>query len=279
MSEFLNSQENEKKPIRVTIAELLPRYYETHGDGLRYEVVRSIPIDGHEVAWVKQVSDNYEVYELECVCKFAEGQGGECLPREVAVHLRQQELRQEYIEKFSNHENQLFNDEYSLRECIPEVILDLIKKDKANEFISEQGNGAHFWGGHFYLQTVQEITGADWDEIWSAVTQMQLNKQIQLEGMLVQEYTLSSEPQWDEYCRFTYEDYTGVALLPAHSQMDQNWQITILAPNGCIISEGINGPHLSRNPDFGPDVADVAEVEALIQKIIYRYLIGPMSQA
>lgn len=257
----------------------MPRYYETHGDKLRYEVTRSIPVDGHEVAWVKFVGDNYEGYGLECVCKFAERQGDKCLPREAVVYLRKQELREEYIEKFGNGDNQIFNDEYSLRECIPEVILDLIKKDKANEFITEQGNGAHLWGGHFYLQTVHEITGADWDAIWSAVTQMQLNKQIQLEGMVVQEYTEPPEPHWDEYCRFAYEDYTGVALLPSHGRMDQSWQITILAPNGQIISEGITGPHLSRSPDFGPDISDVAEVESMIQQIILGYLIDPMSQA
>ena len=36
-----------------TIADLLPRYYETHGEDPSYETVRSMVMDGHKAANVK----------------------------------------------------------------------------------------------------------------------------------------------------------------------------------------------------------------------------------
>jgi hypothetical protein len=206
MSEFIdgNSSNYEKPvPIRQTIDELLPRYYEAHGDRLIYETVRSMPMDGHDVAWMKYTGQHTSGHVLHCACEFTEGvswsvEEGEivnfgqaeddCLPRKAALYLRQQELKEEYIERFTG-DNPFFKDEYGLREHLPEIILDLIAKDKEGEFIGDIAtNGAHFWGGHFYLDTVQTITDTPWDQLWEVANQMVDNKQIQIDGNVIQEY-------------------------------------------------------------------------------------------
>lgn len=298
---------NEKKYTQPRIDELLLRYYEAHGDNVRYEVIRSLPIDGHEVAWTKHIVDvvtsisNDETivrevsgHELKCVCDFTEGVGwgvddsgrvysryqakGSCLPKETAIHLRRLELRREYLDKFPIDSIPM-GDEYDLWDKVPEIILDLIKKGKAGEWLSEGSSGAHDWGGYFYLQTVQEITGIPYDQLWNHVHKMYADKQIQLEGMVVQEYTEPPEPTWEEYLRFDYEGYTGIGKLPTHSRMPQHWEIVILAQNGRTIAEGIEGPVLTHSPDFGVDVEDVANIEAAIMVVIDQYLWDPMSQA
>ena len=296
MSERLEDN-SEKKYINAAIEDLLPRYYETHGTELKYEIERMIPIDGHEVAWLKytgQTHDGqaFEDHGLACACKFVEGIGwgtddenrivsfgaeDDCLPRKVALYLRQQELREEYIDRYKD--SAIWGNESALRERVPEVILDLIAKDKAGEFIGEGTNGAHFWGGHLYVQTAAAITGKPMQKIWVDIHAMVANKQIQLEGCVIQEYYEAPEPSWTEYSRIEYEGYTGIAYLPAHSKMPQNWQIAILAQNGRLIREGIEGPRLMFSPDFGADESDIASVEASIKEVIDGYLWDPMSQA
>lgn len=305
MSERINDRfENEY--VQTPIAELLPRYHETH-EGIRYETIRSIPVDGHEVAWMEytvdvltQISEDETVMrevsgrELKCACDFTEGIGwkvGEdgrvyglyqsknsCLPKEAAMQLRRLELRREYLEKFPEDSIPM-GDEYDLWDKVPEVMMDMIEKGKAGEWLSEGGSGAHDWGGYFYLQTVQEITNIPFNQLWEHVYKMQADKQIQLEGMVVQEYTEPPEPQWEEYARFEYEGYIGIAKLPAHSRMPQYWEIVVLAQNGRTIAEGIEGPQLMHSPDFGVDVDDVATVEAAIKAVIDGYLWNPMRQA
>lgn len=298
MSEQLNNRsDGEKSYLTTTIEELLPRYTEAYGGMIHYETERSLPIDGHDTAWMKytgQTSNGefYEGHAFHCACHFAEGVGwredekygvtglsaeDECLPRKVALYLRTQELQKEYIERFSD--GAMFTDTYGLWDHIPEIMLDLIEKDKAGEFIGEGSEGAHFWGGHFYLQTVNAVTEIPYDKLWDQVNAMVQDKKIQIEGMVVQEYREAPAPQWDEYHRLEYEGYTGIALLPVHSKMPQIWQITILAPNGRLLAEGIEGPALEHSPDFGPDVDDVASVEASIREVIDQYLYDPMSQA
>lgn len=296
MSE-LHSAGHENEYRQPTISELLPRYYEAYGESIRYEVLRSIPIDGHEVAWLKYTGEtsngrSYTGHELHCGCHFTEGVGwqvdekygvvgldGEdnCLPRKVAVYLRQQELREEFAEQYKD--SAIWGKEYALLDHIPEVVLGLIEKDKAGEFIGEGTSGAHFWGGHLYMQTVEAITGAPMSDLWKVMDTMRAAKQINLEGCVIQEYTEPPEPKWEEYARLEYEGYTGIAKLPAHSKMPQHWEIVILAQNGRTIAEGIEGPALTHSPDFGVDVEDAANVEAAIKVVIDGYLWDPMRQA
>ena len=200
-----------------TIDMLLPRYYEANGDNPRYESVRSMPIDGHDVEWMEYRGEvayditgqgregrPYSGHCLKCACDFTEGVGwkvedgqrynldGEkkCLPRQAATFLRQLELRREYLDRFKSEDT--FKDgAYGLRDSIQEIILDLIEKEKAGEFIGEDGVGAGFWGGHFYLQTVEAITEMPMKDLWGVVDKMVKDKQIGIEGAVVHSLTLN----------------------------------------------------------------------------------------
>jgi hypothetical protein len=299
MSEKLTGQENSERrePTKYTIDELLPRYYETHGEGIRYEIERSIPIEGHEVAWMRfdgtrHDGSEFNGHAFKCACDFEEGtgwrvdekygvvgiSGGEkCLPKKAALYLRQEELKAEYMEQFP--EDARWGDNLALLDHVPEVVMDLIEKDKRGEFIGEETGGAHFWGGHMYMQTVAEITGKSMRDLWGDMDNMQRAKQISLEGCVIQEYRQPPEPKWSEYGRFEYEGYTGIAHLPNHSKMSQVWQISVLGPDGNLIAESIQGPALTHDSTFGADVDDVAAVELAVQETIEQFIWDPMSQA
>ena len=174
------------------IENLLPRYYEAHGTRIVYEIAQSLPVDGHDVAWMKWTGDSgITGHQLHCACAFTEGVGwrtdetygavglggeGQCEQRAVALGRRIEQLAEEYRERFEGK---------TATERLQAAIIDLIAKDKAGEFIGEGTNGAHFWGGHFYLQTVGEITGVDLPDLWPCVDTMVARKQIQLDGMVV----------------------------------------------------------------------------------------------
>lgn len=289
MSERIGSNhDNEKRYVQASIDELLPRYYEAHGDHLRYETVRSMPIDGHEVAWMKYTGETtddrtYEGHSLCCACEFAEGVGWEtdekfgvvglsgedkCLPRQVALYMRQQELQREYLERFADDNPFFHGDVYGLHDKVPEIIMDLIEKNKAGEFIGEGSNGAEFWGGHFYLQTVQSITGISYEGLWKHVHKMVADKQIQLEGMVVQEYYEPPEPQWGEYGRYEIDGLTIVASIPSHSKMPQIWHYTVLDQDGSELVADLSGATLMHSPDFGVDVDDIAQAEQEMKELV-----------
>ena len=80
--------EMEAAPESPLISELLPRYYEAHGEDPHHETIRSIMIDDHEVAWMEYTGtvkwditgqgregQEYSGRELYCACKFTEGIG------------------------------------------------------------------------------------------------------------------------------------------------------------------------------------------------------------
>jgi hypothetical protein len=203
--------ENLQVEPTIGIERLLPRYYETHGENHIYEIEDSIIIDGHQVSWMRysgKISHDllglgregqpYSGHSLHCECYFEENVGWKmteenkvtglsgkdtCDKLAEATKLRYLNLLQEYIDKgfmsSSFEENNYEN--------VKTVMLDLIEKDKAEEFL-EASNGAHFYGGHYYLQTVNEITGIPFTEIWQAVSDLQEQNKIRLNGMVVQEY-------------------------------------------------------------------------------------------
>jgi hypothetical protein len=208
----------EQKPGQnQSIATLLPRYYETHGDNPSYEVEELIDVDGHEIAWLHyrgqiaydildrgREGQPYEGYDLQCACHFTEGVGWEvdekygvvglmgadgCDKKDEAVLKRQLELRQQY------YDLGMLNDTSNTDpETIKSIMLDLITKRQQNKFL-EGGSGAEFWGGHYYLQTVQAIVGVPWKDVWRAVDQLVEDKQIRIEGMVVQTYHEPQQPE------------------------------------------------------------------------------------
>lgn len=278
------------------IKDLLPRYYEAFGTNPNYTVIRSIMIDGHETAWMKYEGINvngrpYNGYQFYCECDFIEGKawqidtdgqavgilvGGnnpdDCVYRLTACRLRQLELQREYLCKFKDKDGYMM-DVFSLYEHIEEIIFDLIAKVKANEFIGENGNGAEFWGGYFYLQTLAEILELPMDQISEIADRLVEEKKIQLEGAVVQDYYEPPPEEWIEYFIIKENNKVGVAYLPAHGRMRQCWKLEIYDKN--LPTEGIFHKKvavrfcpLTHNPIFGPDTRDVAEAEEELRRLM-----------
>ncbi len=106
--------------------------------------------------------------------------------------------------------------------------------------------------------------------------------------MVIQSYYEPPAPSWEEYGRFEFEGWTGVASLPTHRKMSQEWKITLLDENGEEVEIEVPAEQLTHNPIFGPDVDDVAQTEQLVKELItiakaarqqnqttlYRYFFG-----
>lgn len=272
------------------IADHLPRYYEAHAEKLgayRFEVVRSIPICDHEVAWMKFTGTNiygkpFEGYDVYCECYFKEGVGWRtdekhgvvglggherCIYTETAMHLRHLELRREYVEIYPN----TWDGNRSVpRDHVQDVILDLVARSQNNPafFIGEPGSGAQFWGGYFYLQTVAKITGHYIGHLWEDVHDLVAGKEIGLEGAVIQEYREPPPPKWEEYLRAEEDGWVATASLPGNRQMAREWKFEILKPDGTPAYALIPGLGLFHDPVFGPDVEDVERAKEHLGKLL-----------
>lgn len=272
------------------IADVLPRYYEAHGDDLTYEVVRSIVIEGHEVAWMEYKGEvvhditgqgnegrEFRGRELKCVCEFTEGVGWrqeedgktlnlydakDCQQKEEAGQMRIHELQSEYEKRG------FFDPDNAMYEAIQAIALDLIERSKAGEWL-EGNSGASFWGGHYYLQTLAEIAQVSMRDIWQYADRMCSDKKIDLEGAVVQEYFDPPEPAWSEPALvYELDGWKVSAALPNHSKMPQEWKFEVTQPNGEKLEIEIPGEPLMYQPTFGPDAGDVAQAEGRILKIM-----------
>src|SRR3989344_2249225 len=110
------------------ISDLLPEYYKAHGnDHPVYTILKSMVIDGHEVAWMEFKGESgerkYSGRSLYCECDFTKGVGwdakdskiGEllyslsgkekCFKRKKVIRLRHIELQKEYLERFKAGNN------------------------------------------------------------------------------------------------------------------------------------------------------------------------------
>lgn len=280
----------------MTFTELLPRYYEAHGKSMTYAPERIIEIEGHEIAWMRydghvihdimgrgREGESFTGHAAYCECYFTEFVGWrislsgdkrfagrstglmgreKCIYRKTAMHLRHLELRDEYKERFND-----IWDSFS-REHIKAIILDLIEKVKAEEFIGEDTNGASFYGGYFYLQTVAAITDRYIGHLWEPIYEMIEAKQIGLDGAVIQPYTEPPPPKWEEFARLEVDGWIGIASLPGHRKMAREWHFEVLKPDGEPAYGMIPGEPLDHDPIFGPDVDDVANAEKRLNELI-----------
>lgn len=276
------------------IADLLPEYYERYESNLQYDVLRSVVIDGHEVAWMSYVGTvQYDITgrgregepfsgrTMMCECDFTEGIGwniGEdgsrytvhgkdaratCLVRRAAMHLRHLELRREYEERFVASSNNSF---LGLKGCIREITLDLVAKGQAGEWL-EDGEGASMYGGYFYLQTLAAIVGEFMGHLWEDMYPLMQDKLIEIDGAVVKSYTQPPPPLWEECVRIEVDGWTGIAKLPGHRRMAQEWKFMVLNPSG---KEAIHSPgqRLLHDPIFGPDVEDIDRAKNELTRMI-----------
>ncbi|MBI5153116.1 MAG: hypothetical protein HZA36_01520 [Parcubacteria group bacterium] len=271
------------------IVDLLFEYYTAFGTNPTYTILRSIVVDGHEIAWMRfegivdiplfgKEGKPYVGNMLFCECDFKKdvgwqihkgnpctiGSRGECLPRQAAIHLRQLELRSEYLRRF---EKTTDSDALFLPQQTPKIVCDLIEKVKAGEFIGEDGSGAEFWGGYFYLQTLASILDLPMSEIWKEADPLIEQKKISLEGAVVQKYRRPPPPRWEECFRIEENGFVGIASLPTHSKMPQCWKF-----ERCEVGKKkrslLGHLPLAYFPDFGPDVDDVEEATQELKKLM-----------
>lgn len=263
------------------IADLLPRYYQVFDTGTRYEVIRSIMIDDHEVAWMSYTGtiqhditgqgregNSFTGRAVYCECDFTEGVGWQmngdqpsristaeqCPARTIALEQRHSELRKEYEKEFGAGPDGF------APEGIDSIIMDLIKKEVNGEWI-ENSNGAHFWGGHFYFQTVASILGLPEVDVADVVYAMVDQQKIDLDGDVVKTYTPPPAPEWEDCFKVEMEGWTAKALLPVHSRMPQEWKFEVWNPEGQQVTGPSSSLRLTHQPVFGPDADDVAAAE------------------
>jgi hypothetical protein len=275
------------------IADLLSEYYERYEHNLRYDVLRSIVIDGHEVAWMSYIGtvrfditgggregEPFTGRTMMCECDFTEGigwnidedgrhytvngQGAEttCLIRQAALHLRHLELRREYEGRFVNGSGDFFS---GLKDYLREITLDLIEKGQAGEWL-ESNDGAATYGGYFYLQTLATITGEYMGHLWEDMYLLMEEKLIEIDGTVVKSYTKPPPPKWEECVRVEDDGWVGIAELPGHRRMAQEWKFTVLNPAG---KEAVHAPgkRLLHDPVFGPAIEDVERAKQELVKL------------
>lgn len=269
------------------IADLLPKYYRRYPVGLRYKVLQSFVIDGHEVAWMEYtgpiiINDKHHSYTgrtMKCECDFAEGIGWRldeklqfrnlsgpngCLKRQAALYLRHLELRQEYHQRFVEGD---YTKLLGVEGCVREVTLDLIEKAKAGEWLEDrEWTGSH--GMYFFMHTVASITGIYIGHIWDDIYPLLNEKLFGLEGTIVTDYTEPPPEAWEEFVRVEGEDgRVGMAFLPAHRQMAQEWKFQVLNPSG---QEALPASRveIDHNPAYGPDIEDLKKARLHLNSLL-----------
>ena len=268
------------------ISDLLPEYYKAYGDDPVYKIIESRVIDGHEVAWMefkgRSGKRKYSGRSLYCECDFIKGVGWDvkdskdgrpyglsgkekCSKRKKTVRLRHLELQKEYLEMFKAGNNLLI-----LHQHIPEIVDDLKNKVKAGEFL-EDGNGASFWGGYFYLQTLAAIIDPSMN-FWEMGDSLVRDKKISLEGAVVRDYQEPPPPSWQECFKIEKDGWIGTAFLPAHSKMKQVWEFSVsrLVDGKSIPYQKVPKLPLMHHPTFGPDVADVENAKRMLLQLIQK---------
>jgi len=266
----------------------LPNFYAKFGDDSKYDIIRSMVVNGHEVAWMSysgtvkydilqqgREGEPFVMYLMQCECDFIEGVGWyftdaggymalsdakKCLPRKAALYLRHLELRQEYVERFRTGSDSTSLLGFDAHFC--EIVLDLIEKGEAHEWL-EDGNGASFWGGHFYIHTVAEIMDCRMDHLYPLFDEMAKNGQIVMEGHVVRSYTPPPAPEWAEEpsVRIEVDGWVAGAFMPAHSRMTQQMKYQLLNPEGEEVIFRLSDQTLLHRPDFGLDVDDIATID------------------
>lgn len=259
------------------IKDLLPEYLKAKNSDEEYSIIRSFIINRHEVAWVEVRGSirgrSYKGRGLFCECNFTKDKGwevkdgqffdnsyyGKCQVRKQVVTQRHAELQKEYLDRFKAGK-----DVSALKTHVGEIVFDLKEKKKNGEFI-EDGNGALFWGGYFYLQTLSAIIGRDMRETWQIANDLVADKKIRLEGAVVQDYTPPEKPSWVEHGEIKKGDVTGKAYLPGNRDMKSEWKLVAKKKNQKPLIKMIP---LGFDPVFGPDVSDVQRAEKALMELI-----------
>jgi len=245
-------------------------------------------IDGHEVAWMQcdgwfinldVEGESYSENKLFCECDFTENIGWEtrgdgkaypiagsstnCRYREAAKHLRHLELRDEYVKRFETYGQTLFLSQFTLG-----IIIDLVDKVNAGEFIGENGRPEFLlWGGCLCVQTLAKITEQSDEKTWEYVLELKKRGEINLKDGVIRSYREAPSPTWVESFRIKEDGWIGIASIPAHSRMEQKWKLEVMnhdgTPTGITYEVPINYDLL-----FGPEKIVVASMTSNLHNLI-----------
>jgi hypothetical protein len=275
-----------------TIERLLPRYIEANDNDTTYEVIELYTIDGHEVAWIestgsmkfdlsgqKREEAAYKLRGLHCACHFTEAVGWRIdQQRNQIVELSYTRCNAEQIvvdQKIEQlHKGYIASGAIGLPEAITItqikfVMKDLVTRITAGEFL-ESSNGAAFWGGYYYLQTLAAATGVTMQQLWPFVHTLISEKQLSLEGMVAQPYREPPEPRWELYTTERIGDWIGTVLLPVYRSMAQQWKFEITGPTGNTYDVSEPPLPIYHSPDFGVDVEDDSNARNFLKSALIR---------
>lgn len=279
---------NNAKGVCAMIQDLLARYYEACGENPRHKVLRSIMIDGHEVAWMQcdgwfinldVEGETYSENKLFCECDFTENIGwktredgkghpivrgsAKCRYREAAKHLRHLELHDEYVKRFETYGQALFLSQFTLG-----IIIDLVDKAKSGEFIGENGKPEFLlWSGYLYVQTLAKIIGQSDEKTWEYVLELKKKGEINIKDGVIRSYREAPSPTWVESFRVTDDGWIGIASLPAHSRMEQKWKLEVMNHDGTPTGITYEVP-INHDLIFGPDKIVVASMTSNLHNLI-----------
>ncbi|MDE1970731.1 MAG: hypothetical protein KGI50_04135 [Patescibacteria group bacterium] len=179
------------------IRDFLPEYSAAHQHSTEpvYTILRSIVIDGHEVAWIQLEGTDlygkqYRCYDLYCECYFTRGigwdirdgkatglSGDSCIKKRVATFLRHCEIQQDIQSRFPFINLILSEDDLH---CI---IYELMQQLKTGSFINDQ-----FLDGtstRLDLRTLEFILDHPMHDIYEKANALAAAKKIKLDFNMV----------------------------------------------------------------------------------------------
>jgi hypothetical protein len=104
--------------------------------------------------------------------------------------------------------------------------------------------------------------------LWDAAYELVDQELIGLDGAVVKPYREPLPPRWVEHMRAEEDGWTVVASLPGHRDMPREWKLEVLRPDGEPAYQLIPRLALTHDPVFGPDVVDVARMEARLGELL-----------
>ena len=154
----------------------------------RYEILESVVIDGHEVAWMKCTTyypDNndtswpaaglfdFGTYEMLCECSFADRDRvlepqRDCVYYQAAAYLRILQFRRGYEDRFLA--NAVEHEVFGLGMFAQEIIMDLIERAEAHEWVIGAYPGSV--EGHILLLDAWKVIDDPSIDMWDLADSM-----------------------------------------------------------------------------------------------------------
>ncbi len=271
------------------IMQLVPAYVKATQSNHSYRVIRSFVVNGHEVAWVEVTyflnsdaahNQPLQEYRVMCDCDFIEGIGwnidgcgriytvhgrdaNACETRPVVMEMRRQEL-QNHLERVADKP-----EDGDSKETVLYVVraIEVLATFAQHHVMIEAGTGAGFWGGYFYLQTVQQILDIEWPIIHTAMAVLYKREKLDLNGMVVIPYTTPPEPKWTTYDIVDIDKYSLKRCLPSHDRMPHAWKLSIYETSSNTLLQE-RQLQITQPLEWGVDIEDLAGSEAELKRML-----------